>query len=100
MPPVLPVSQPTDGGVFRHVSDLAAGLPGHGFEVVLASPPLQTPPPTQLTVELPLGRSPSPPDDARAVAALARAVRELRPALVHAHSSKAGAVARIARAAS
>ena len=98
MPRVLLVSQPTDGGVFRHVSDLAEGLPGHGFEVVLAAPPLQTPPPTDLTVELPLVRSPSPREDTRAVAALARAVRELRPALVHAHSSKAGAVARIARA--
>jgi glycosyltransferase involved in cell wall biosynthesis len=98
MPRVLLVSQPTDGGVYRHVGDLAAGLPGHGFEVALAAPPLQTPPPTDLTVELPLVRSPSPRDDARAVAALARAIRELRPALVHAHSSKAGAVARIARA--
>src|SRR3954452_11794684 len=100
MPRVLLVSQPTDGGVFRHVTDLAAGLPGHAFEVAPAPPPLQTPPPPDLTVELPLVRSPSPRDDSRAVAALARAVREVRPALVHAHSSKAGAVARIARPAS
>jgi glycosyltransferase involved in cell wall biosynthesis len=98
MPRVLLVSQPTDGGVFRHVSDLAAGLPAYGFEVALAAPPLQTPPPTELIVELPLVRALSPREDARAVAALARAVRDLRPTLVHAHSSKAGAVARIARA--
>ena len=68
MPRVLLVSQPTDGGVFRHVSDLAAGLPAHGFEVALAAPPLQTPPPTELIVELPLVRAPSPREDARAVA--------------------------------
>jgi glycosyltransferase involved in cell wall biosynthesis len=98
MPRVLLVSQPTDGGVFRHVRDLAEGLPSHGFDVALATPPLETPVPTELTVQLPLVRSPSPGHDSRAVAGLARAVRELRPALVHAHSSKAGAVARIARA--
>ena len=94
---VLLVSQPTDGGVFRHVRDLAEGLPAHGFDVALATPPLQTPAPTGLTVELPLVRAPSPRDDARAVAGLARAVRALRPDIVHAHSSKAGAVARLAR---
>jgi glycosyltransferase involved in cell wall biosynthesis len=98
MPRVLLVSQPTDGGVFRHVRDLAEGLPGHGFEVALATPPLDAPVPVDVTVELPLVRSPSPREDVRAVAALARAVRDLRPALVHAHSSKAGAVARLARA--
>jgi glycosyltransferase involved in cell wall biosynthesis len=97
MPRVLLVTQPIDGGVFRHVSDLATGLPALGFEVALAAPPLQTPPPTDPIVELPLVRAPSPRHDAHAVAALTRAVRELRPALVHAHSSKAGAVARIAR---
>ena len=94
---VLLVSQPTDGGVFRHVRDLAQGLPAHGFDVVLATPALDAPAPAELTVELPLVRSPSPREDGRAVAGLARAVRELRPALVHAHSSKAGAVARLAR---
>src|SRR3954454_23758529 len=100
MPRVLLVSQPTDGGVFRHVRDLAAGLPAYGFDVALATPPLESPPALSVTVALPLERAPSPLDDGRAVARLARAVRELRPALVHAHSSKAGAVARIARAAS
>jgi glycosyltransferase involved in cell wall biosynthesis len=98
MPRVLLVSQPTDGGVFRHVTDLAEGLPAHGFDVALAAPPLQTPPPAGVVVEVPLVRATSPRDDARAVARLARAVRELRPDLVHAHSSKAGAVARLARA--
>jgi glycosyltransferase involved in cell wall biosynthesis len=85
-PRVLLVSQPTDGGVFRHVRDLAAGLPAHGFEVALATPP-----------QLPLVRAPSPGADARALVGLLRAVRAQRPDLVHAHSSKAGAVARLAR---
>ena len=98
MPRVLLVSQPTDGGVFRHVRDLAEGLPAHGFDVALATPPLDAPVPVDVAVALPLVRSPSPRGDVRAVAGLARAVRDLRPALVHAHSSKAGAVARLARA--
>jgi glycosyltransferase involved in cell wall biosynthesis len=97
MPRVLLVSQPTDGGVFRHVSDLAQGLPAHGFEVALAAPPLSGPPPTAPVIALPLVRAPSPVEDARAVAGLARAVQALRPDIVHAHSSKAGAVARLAR---
>ena len=97
MPRVLLVSQPTDGGVFRHVCDLAQGLPAHGFDVALAAPPLSGPPPAATVVALPLVRAPSPVEDARAVAGLARAVRALRPDLVHAHSSKAGAVARLAR---
>ena len=40
---VLLVSQPTDGGVFRHVCDLAEGLPAHGFDVALAAPALTAP---------------------------------------------------------
>ena len=97
MPRVLLVSQPTDGGVFRHVCDLAAGLPAHGFDVALAAPPLSGPAPAATVVALPLVRAPSPVEDARAVAGLARAVRALRPDIVHAHSSKAGAVARLTR---
>jgi len=60
MPRVLLVSQPTDGGVFRHVTDLAAGLPAHGFDVALAAPPLQTPSPIGVAVEVPLVRAASP----------------------------------------
>ena len=95
---VLLVSQPTDGGVFRHVRDLAEGLPAHGFDVALAAPPLTGPAPADTVMVLPLVRPPSPGADARAVAGLVRAVRAYRPDLVHAHSSKAGAVARLARA--
>jgi glycosyltransferase involved in cell wall biosynthesis len=101
MPRVLLVTQPTDGGVFRHVRDLAAGLPMHGFDVVVGGPfdseragELQA-----ATVTLELVRAVSPVADARAVAAFVRVVRAVRPDLIHAHSSKAGAVARLARVA-
>ena len=48
---------------------------------------------------LPIGfvRDIAPGADAIAAAATARVVRRVRPSLVHAHSSKAGALARIAR---
>jgi glycosyltransferase involved in cell wall biosynthesis len=97
MPRVLLVCQPTDGGVFRHVRDLAGGLPAYGFDVALAAPPLAGAAPAETVVALPLVRALSPGADARALAGLLRAVRALRPDIVHAHSSKAGAVARLAR---
>jgi glycosyltransferase involved in cell wall biosynthesis len=97
MPRVLLVSQPTDGGVFRHVRDLMEGLPAHGYDVALAAPPLTGPVAAATVVALPLARALSPVDDARALSGLVRAVRALRPDIVHAHSSKAGAVARLAR---
>ena len=95
---VLLVHQPTGGGVGRHVADLAEGLRGRGHDVILCSPR----PPTGAAERgdarhLELGRAVSPRADGRAVVALARIVRELRPEIVHAHSSKAGAVARLAR---
>jgi len=45
-----------------------------------------------------VGRALSPAADGAALLALRRAVAELKPALVHAHSSKAGALARLALA--
>ena len=44
-----------------------------------------------------LQRAVAPRSDLAAVAGLTRIVRELRPDIVHAHSSKAGAVSRLAR---
>ncbi|MEI6493896.1 MAG: glycosyltransferase family 4 protein, partial [Verrucomicrobiota bacterium] len=48
------------------------------------------------TIDLKVGNAPRP-SDFRAVLDLARLVRERHPQVVHAHSSKAGALARIAR---
>lgn len=91
--------QPVDGGVGRHVADLAAGLAGRGLEVVLCGPS----PPTTLGPEYPhvgldMRRAVSPRDLGDALD-FARIVRRVRPHIVHAHSSKAGAIARLARVA-
>ncbi|HYM44596.1 MAG TPA: glycosyltransferase family 4 protein [Solirubrobacteraceae bacterium] len=90
--------QPTDGGVGRHVEDLVLGLGERGYEVLLCGPAV----PKGLAgkvahAHLDLGRAIAPRADVAAVAGLGRIVREHRPDLIHAHSSKAGAVARLAR---
>ncbi len=95
---VLLCHQPTDGGVGRHVGDLARGLSERGWEVVLCSP--ERPPGVARSVahvRVDMDRAIHPAADLSATAALARAVGEVRPAVVHAHSSKAAAVARLAR---
>jgi glycosyltransferase involved in cell wall biosynthesis len=95
---ILLITQPTDGGVFQHVSQLCEGLAAKGHEPVVAGPFSAVPAGVQAEMlPLELVRAVSPAADARAVAATARLVRRVRPALVHAHSSKAGAVARLAR---
>ena len=83
--------------MFQHVAALAEGLAAGGHEVVVAGPidgaaaaPVE---------RLEMVRSVSPREDAAAVAALARLLRRMRPDVIHAHSSKAGAVARLARVA-
>ncbi|HEV3093263.1 MAG TPA: glycosyltransferase [Solirubrobacteraceae bacterium] len=97
---VLLVHQPVDGGVGRHVRDLADGLAERGHEVVVCGP--ARPHGISEAVAhrpLDLTRSVDPKRDPAAVARLAGIVGELRPDIVHTHSSKAGAVARLARAA-
>jgi glycosyltransferase involved in cell wall biosynthesis len=95
---VLEVLQPQDGGVAAHVLQLATALRRRGWEVEVATPatsaiagPLEA---EGVPVHhLPLVREPSPSD--------LSAIRTLRAldagrgyALVHAHSSKAGALVR------
>jgi glycosyltransferase involved in cell wall biosynthesis len=95
---VLLVHQPIDGGVARHVRDLANGLSEQGHAVTLCGP--RAPEGVVEDVDrrrLDLRRAIAPRPDLAAVAALRKIVRELRPDIVHAHSSKAGAVARLAR---
>ncbi len=95
---VLLCHQPTDGGVGRHLRDLTAGLSARGWEVVLCSPERPAGVARSVRhVRLDLRRAIQPGVDLAATTALARAVGELRPDVVHAHSSKAGAVARLAR---
>jgi glycosyltransferase involved in cell wall biosynthesis len=95
---VLLCHQPIDGGVGRHVRDLAGGLVEAGHEVTLCSPaPPAGVPDAVAHVPLDLRRAASPRSDVAAVARLTAILRQLRPQVVHAHSSKAGAVARVTR---
>ncbi len=96
---VLLIHQPTEGGVGRHVSDLARGLHTAGHEVVLCGPSRPATGPDDCRhVALALERSVAAGADVRAVRELERIVRRLAPDLIHAHSSKAGAIARLVRA--
>jgi glycosyltransferase involved in cell wall biosynthesis len=98
---VLLVHQPIDGGVARHVEDLFVGLRAAGHEAVLCGPE----PPLGLRDRLDPGdfqplamqRAIAPKPDARTIGELAGIIRRICPDLVHAHSSKAGAVARATR---
>jgi glycosyltransferase involved in cell wall biosynthesis len=94
------------GGAPRSLLLLLSGLRDRGVPVELASGP--TPPPARdlLPEAVQLGipvhpvrhlrRDPQPPADLMALAALVRLIRRRRPALVHAHTSKAGFLARLA----
>jgi glycosyltransferase involved in cell wall biosynthesis len=98
---VLLVHQPIDGGVARHVEDLFVGLRASGHEAVLCAP--QVPAALQARLEpgehqpLAMQRAIAPRRDAETIRDFASIVRRVRPDVVHAHSSKAGAVARLAR---
>lgn len=101
---ILLVHQPIDGGVARHVVDLFEGLTRRDWEVVLCGPAIPSasllaaahaPEPPHVRVAL--TRAIDPRRDLRALLAFARIVRRVRPDVIHAHSSKAGAVARLAK---
>lgn len=90
------------GGVAALVLNLVRELPEHGIDVVLATGDVQIG--EAEVAELPLntvrvpglGRAPRATDDLRALAALRRLVRDLRPDVVHTHTAKAGALGRLA----
>ncbi|MER6569215.1 glycosyltransferase [Streptomyces sp. NPDC001093] len=99
-PHVLHVTQPVEGGVARFVTDLAAAQVAAGLRVTVACPRGGT-----LTDALRAAgcrvlpwdatRTPGPQLPGE-VGRLARLLREVRPDVVHAHSAKAGLVARLA----
>lgn len=96
---VLIVHQPIAGGVGRHVFDIATGLAARNFEVLLCGPHA-----AQAAAGLPfhaldMRRAVDPRGDLAAVVRFANLVRRVRPEVIHAHSSKAGVVVRLARAA-
>ncbi len=95
---VLLCHQPIDGGVGRHIRDLIDGLGARGYEVILCSPAI--PPGTGRPVShihLDLRRAVAPGADSMALARFARIARDVRADVIHAHSSKAGAIARLAK---
>src|SRR6202023_4001241 len=91
--------QPTDGGVGRHLRDLIDGLSARGHEVLVCSPAIAQGVSAPVThLHLDLQRAIAPRADLRALKRLAAIIREARPDVIHAHSSKAGAIARLAKA--
>jgi glycosyltransferase involved in cell wall biosynthesis len=101
---VLMVSEPGVDGVFRYVEGLCRHLLEQGVEVHLAySDRRRSDRLDELvaevgrrggaTLNLRTGNVPAPADG-RALAALARLARGVRPDVIHSHSSKAGALAR------
>lgn len=96
---VLHVAQPVDGGVARVVLDLARAQLAAGVRVVIACPGGRLATEAQeIGAEVRLWRATRSPGPALPgeVRRLARLVAEVRPALVHAHSAKAGLAARLA----
>ena len=97
---VLEVCGVHDGGAAQHVLDLAGGLTDRGWSVHLCSPAGWLPEAAAGVADgvhtAPFVRQPNPVADARVLRAIAGLIRRLRPDLVHAHSSKAGVLARTA----
>ncbi|HTI78510.1 MAG TPA: glycosyltransferase [Mycobacterium sp.] len=92
------VCEPPDGGVAAHVRWLARGLPAHGYEPVVVVPHnfahLDELGNVCEVVTLPFRRDYShPQDELRAMGRLLPVLR--RTTLVHAHSAKAGVLARV-----
>ncbi len=95
------VLQPSDGGVFDHVARLSTAMAARGHEIAACGPLVHGAPAGAASAHVvEMGRNVSPPADLAAALRLRSVVARLRPDVVHAHSSKAGAVARLARAGS
>ncbi len=106
MPRVLQVLEATIGGTRRHLRELTLGMRQAGWQVDVAyalgrdsgfARDLQIFRRQGVGLhEVPMRRRPAPLEDWRAVARLRALLRQLRPDLVHAHSSKAGMLTRLA----
>ena len=102
--PVLLVSEPGVDGVFHYVRELANHLHGRGWPVHLAYSSVRDCPALHdfvdavkswggRTLNLRVGNAPSPAD-ASALRRLRSLAKDTRPGVIHAHSSKAGVLAR------
>ncbi|MEA3041232.1 MAG: hypothetical protein QOC65_721 [Sphingomonadales bacterium] len=104
---ILHVFRAPSGGLFRHVLDLARGQSERGHEVGILCDAgtggaraeallAELAPHLALgTTRIPMHRNPHPLDLA-GLARVRRAVRELRPDVIHGHGSKGGLYARLA----
>lgn len=98
---VLQVVRPAIGGMRAHVLQLALGLRARGFDSELACPgdsdlvhdALEA---GVLVHPVPIVGPLRPLKDLLAVISLVEVIRERRPALIHAHGSKAALIARVA----
>ena len=106
---VLQVLEATEGGTRRHLEDLVSALDPAAFRAALAvsfrragssrDADLSRYAARGVEVsEVPMRRAISPLADAASLARLVRCVRRVRPDVIHAHSSKAGFLARLAGA--
>lgn len=92
------VLRPSKGGAFGHVAGLTRALAADGHEIAVCGPHSEHRDELDAEViEVAMDRAPSPAADLRAVRGVARAIRGFRPDLIHAHGSKGGTFARLAR---
>lgn len=96
-PTVLHVFQPADGGVPAYVHDVALRLRAKGWGVVVACDPAYSGADdlrgVGVVIEPFVSRRAPSPDDLSALVGLIRMARRHQPALIHAHSAKAGLLA-------
>lgn len=95
------VIRPSKGGAFAHVAQLSAAFSERGHSIGVCGP--HTEQEAQLAAELlpvDMVRPLSPRADAGSIAGVGSAIRQFKPDLIHAHGSKGGVIARLARAAS
>jgi len=91
------VIRPSEGGAFGHVVSLARGLAEHGHEVALCGPHGAHGGLGVELLELDIQRPLSLRADVGSIRGLRRILRDYGPDLIHAHGSKGGVMARVAR---
>lgn len=86
----------TAGGTGRHAAMLAAGCAARGMQVTVIGPAATRPQPPAGFLPLEIAGRPRPARDTAAVLRLRRMLRQLQPAVVHAHGMRAAAVTALA----
>lgn len=97
---ILHVVRPSGGGAFGHVKVLSREQRRLGYEVAVCGPHGEVADALDVPLfEVAMDRAIHPRSDGRAIREVGRVYREFRPDLIHAHGSKGGVFARLARAA-